>query len=116
MKGEKKGDTKTVALMKWVDVENAKLSWSSGTSVKSKKKCDPDKDTWEHYPATDVILESKLLTEFYFTTFVGPFSIVLTAPVSELLYITTFGARQLGNLGKTETIFFVAYKYFKIYN
>lgn len=45
MKGEKKGDTKTVALMKWLDLENAKLWWSSGTNVKSKKMCDPDKDT-----------------------------------------------------------------------
>ena len=41
-------ETKTVAPMKWVDLENAKLCWPSSTNVKSKKKCNPDKDTWEN--------------------------------------------------------------------
>ena len=34
--------------MKWVDLENAKLWWPSSTNVKSKKKCNPDKDAWEN--------------------------------------------------------------------
>ena len=49
-------ETKTVAPMKWLDLENAKLWWSSGTNVKSKKKCNLDKDTWENYPVIDVLL------------------------------------------------------------
>ena len=35
-------------------------SWPSGTNVKSQKKCNPDKNTWENYPVIDVLLESKL--------------------------------------------------------
>ena len=58
-------ETKTVAPMKWVDLENAKLWWPSGTNVKSKKKCNPDKDTRENYPVIDVLLEGKLNIFFY---------------------------------------------------
>ena len=53
-------ETKTVAPMKWVDMENVKLWWPSGTNVESKKKCNPDKDTWKNYPVIDVLLEEKL--------------------------------------------------------
>ena len=35
-------------------------SWTSDTNVKSQKKCNPDKNTWENYPVIDVLLESKL--------------------------------------------------------
>ena len=38
-------EIKTVAPMKWVDLENAKLWWPSGTNVKSKNRCNSDKDT-----------------------------------------------------------------------
>ena len=38
-------ETKTVASMKWVDLENAKLWWPTGTIVKSTNKCNPVKDT-----------------------------------------------------------------------
>ena len=57
-------ETKTVASMKWVDLENAKL-WPSGSNVKIKKNFNPDKDTWESYPLLDVLLEGKLNIFFY---------------------------------------------------
>ena len=53
-------EPKTVAPMKLVDLENSKLQQPSDINVKSKKKCNPDKDTWEDYPVIDVLLEGKL--------------------------------------------------------
>lgn len=52
-------ETKTVAPIKWIDLENAKLWWPTGTNVKNKNKCNPDKDT-QNYPVIDVLLEGKL--------------------------------------------------------
>ena len=49
-----------LAPMRWADLENAKLWWTSGsTNVKSKKECNPEKDAWENYPVINVLLYGK---------------------------------------------------------